>query len=416
MSAFSGRCSIRGGREGRAVEQALRARARPPAMAQRRMCLRIGLIIAIGLLGAWFVAFMSRKDLWCVAACGLNKLAALLVLASRLMQLPLIPPGMRARAWPPVLATRGPGGPCAWHSHHSLRFALALEGEVRVRTARHGKWSSAPGVLTAPDVAHLLDACGGELLLVFLDPESVTGAPFHAALRGPVRLISDSERRAMTRDVLPRAILRSGAADWAKQAAAALRLPAPVSPRLVHPRVRTLLSLLRNGGVDHATSLEGLAIAVGLSPGRLMHVFTSSVGIPLRPYLAWLRVQRAAMAIVSGNSIVRRGAHSRFFGCGAHEPYFPTHVGHSAIAAEGDALQHLTPPDRGRSARLRVPLPVFAGIVSDENRPCAPDRPAQRSPIRERTKFVTDQKPERVQRRPRRARSARPTLKGEGRT
>ena len=107
----------------------------------------------------------------------LNKLAALRVLSLHLMLLPLIPRGMHARAWPPVLATRGPGGPCVWHSHHSLRFALALEGEVRIRTAPQGKWSSAPGVLTAPDAAHMLDAQGAELLLVFLDPESVTGTP-----------------------------------------------------------------------------------------------------------------------------------------------------------------------------------------------------------------------------------------------
>jgi AraC-like DNA-binding protein len=219
------------------------------------------------------------------------------------MQLPLIPRGMHARAWPPVLATRGPGGPCAWHSHHSLRFALALEGEVRIRTTRQGKWASAPGVLTAADAAHMLDAQGAELLLVFLDPESVTGTPFLDALNGPVRLISDVERNAMTRDVVPQTILRSGAAAWARQAAETLRLPAPAAARSVHPRVRALLSLLRNGGVDDATSLEGLARAVGLSPSRLMHVFTSSVGIPLRPYLGWLRVQRAAIDIVSGNSL-----------------------------------------------------------------------------------------------------------------
>jgi len=219
------------------------------------------------------------------------------------MQLPLIPRGMHARAWPPVLATRGPGGPCAWHSHHSLRFALALEGEVRIRTTRLGKWSSAPGVLTAPDAAHVLDAQGAQLLLVFLDPESITGAPFRDALNGPVRLISDGERKAMTSDVVPQTILRAGAAAWARKAADALRLPAPAAPRSVHPRVRALLSLLKNGGIGHATSLEGLARAVGLSPSRLMHVFTTSVGIPLRPYLAWLRVQRAAIEIVSGNPL-----------------------------------------------------------------------------------------------------------------
>ncbi len=233
------------------------------------------------------------------------------------MQLPLMPRGMHARAWPPVLATRGPGGPCAWHSHHALRFALALEGEVRVRTARQGKWSSAAGVLTAPDAEHALDSQGAELLLVFLDPESAAGTSFRVALSGPVRLISDAERTALTRDVVPQSILRSGAEAWAQQAAQTLRIPMPAAPRAVHPRVRALLGMLRHGGIDDATSLELLASAVGLSPSRLMHVFTSSVGIPLRPYLSWLRVQRAAISIVSGNSLTD-AAHAAGFSDAAH--------------------------------------------------------------------------------------------------
>jgi len=172
-----------------------------------------------------------------------------------------------------------------------------------VRTSRQGKWSNAPGVLTAPDATHLLDAQGAELLLIFLDPESVAGVAFRELLRGPVRLITDAERNALTRDVVPQTILRSGAAAWARNAAETLAVTTPRAARSVHPRVRALLSLLRNGGVEQGTSLERLARAVGLSPSRLMHVFTSSVGIPLRPYLAWLRVQRAAIEIVSGCSL-----------------------------------------------------------------------------------------------------------------
>ena len=219
------------------------------------------------------------------------------------MLLPHIPRGMPARAWPPVLATRGPGGPCQWHSHHSLRFALALEGELRIRTSRQGPWSTAAGVLTAPDVAHSLDAHGTNLLLVFLDPESSAGSSFRSDLAGPMRLISSAERNALIHDVMPRQILRSGAAAWAERAAETLGLPAPTVPRSIHPRVRALLSRLRNAGVEDATSLDALANAVGLSSSRLMHVFTTSVGIPLRPYLAWLRVQRAAISIVSGRPL-----------------------------------------------------------------------------------------------------------------
>ncbi len=224
---------------------------------------------------------------------------------------------MHVTVWPPMLATRGPGSLSALHSHHALHFVLAIESELRVRTSASGRWSAAAGVLTAPDAPHAIDSRGAEVLLVFLDPESDAGATFRPVLEHPVRLLSDRERSALVRDVVPRTILSSGAEAWIHDAAGALGAPLPPSQRAMHPRVRRLLRLLRSSGVDDATSLEVLARSVGLSPSRLMHVFTASVGIPLRPYLSWLRVQRAAIAIVNGNPI-GDAAHSSGFADAAH--------------------------------------------------------------------------------------------------
>jgi AraC-like DNA-binding protein len=224
---------------------------------------------------------------------------------------------MHVRAWPPVLATRGPGFRGALHSHHSLHFVLAIEGELQVRTSASSRWSGAPGVLTAPDAPHAIDSDGVEVLLVFLDPESDAGATFRPALARAVRPLSAEERAALVRDVVPRTILRSGAEEWVRTAARALRVPLPASQRSIHPRVRRLLAMLRASGVDDATSLEVLASLVRLSPSRLMHVFTASIGIPLRPYLAWLRVQRAATAIVNGHSM-GEAAHAARFADAAH--------------------------------------------------------------------------------------------------
>ncbi len=48
-----------------------------------------------------------------------------------------------------------------------------------------------------------------------------------------------------------------------------------------------------------------------------MHAFTSSIGIPLRPYLGWLRLQRAAGAIVS-NQPLADAAQAAGFADAAH--------------------------------------------------------------------------------------------------
>ena len=48
-----------------------------------------------------------------------------------------------------------------------------------------------------------------------------------------------------------------------------------------------------------------------------MHAFTDSVGIPLRPYLQWLKLQRAAAAIAAGKPLAE-AAHAAGFSDAAH--------------------------------------------------------------------------------------------------
>src|SRR5262245_15672475 len=203
-----------------------------------------------------------------------------------------------------MLAVRGPGMCRALHAHHAMHFVLAVDGELRVRTTDRGRWTTAAGVLTAPDVPHAIDACGRDQVVIFFDPESDVGAALRPALSGPVRLISKAERAELVRSVEdPLSFASADGHEWTHRAADTLGLLRRQSRPVVHPVVRELLERLRKSGVEDDTSLDGLAAAVGLSPSRLMHVFTESIGIPLRSYLAWLRVQRSACAILAGASV-----------------------------------------------------------------------------------------------------------------
>ena len=217
--------------------------------------------------------------------------------------------------WPPVLATRAPGTRSEGHAHHGLHVVLAVEGTLRVRRAR-GPWQETAGVITAPDVPHAIDGSGREVLLVFLDPESDVGRSLTGALQDAVVCID-----ARTRDALvgatPEALMGAEGPAWLSRLVQHLGgAPVPAT-RPVHPRVRQVLRRLREHDVGADVGLEALAAEVGLSPGRLMHVFTESVGIPLRPWLAWLKLQRAAAALVSG-STVGAAAHAAGFSDAAH--------------------------------------------------------------------------------------------------
>src|SRR5262245_18978181 len=194
-----------------------------------------------------------------------------------------------------MLAVRGPGLCKALHAHHAMHFVLAVDGELRVRTSHRGRWITAAGVLTAPDTLHAIDPCGADQVIIFFDPESDIGAALRPALSGRFRLTSSEERAELVLGIEdPQSFANADGHEWVRRAATTLGMTLHQSGPILHPVVRELLVRLRRSGLEDDTSLEGLAGAVGLSPSRLMHVFTESVGIPLRPYLAWLRVQRAA--------------------------------------------------------------------------------------------------------------------------
>lgn len=211
--------------------------------------------------------------------------------------------------WPPLLATRGPGSASDGHAHHAMHLVLALDGTLAIHLG--GKTLRGAGVLTRPDVPHALDARGVDVLLVFIEPESDVGASLCATMATPVRLITPAERRRIDPHLDPRALMGSSGPAWTARVAEVLGDAAVPSSRPMHPRVKRLLARLKSAPPDD-TSLPALARIAGLSPGRLMHVFTESLGIPLRPYLAWLRLQRAAGAIVAGHSLTDAAAIAGF--------------------------------------------------------------------------------------------------------
>ena len=81
----------------------------------------------------------------------------------------------------------------------------------------------------------------------------------------------------------------------------------------IDPRGARVLSYLQEE--QHAfddRSLKTLAGIAGLSPSRFMHAFTASVGVPVRPYILWLRLQRAACDLMDGASVTSAAHHAGF--------------------------------------------------------------------------------------------------------
>jgi AraC-like DNA-binding protein len=89
-----------------------------------------------------------------------------------------------------------------------------------------------------------------------------------------------------------------------------------VSAVALDARIGTALRLLRASASDPPRSID-LARRVGLSAGRLRHLFLREVGLSYRRYLLWLRLRAALQALQRSGSLTT-AAHAAGFADSAH--------------------------------------------------------------------------------------------------
>jgi AraC-like DNA-binding protein len=226
----------------------------------------------------------------------------------------LISPHPGALLWPAAMIVWGPGYASSLHAHHCLQLVMALSGKLQARGGSKQKWMRCDAVLVKPDATHEIVARTSSVLIASVESDSELGAALAGLLKRDMTYFSKREVedwRAQLGD--PEALEATRVEAWIRRSL----LRGRTSPRL-HPRVRRVLHFLRAELADHEKlSLEGLARVAGLSPSRLAHVFTASVGVPLRPYVLWLRLQLACGELMRGVSKTE-AAHYAGFSDAAH--------------------------------------------------------------------------------------------------
>jgi AraC-like DNA-binding protein len=200
--------------------------------------------------------------------------------------------------WPPAMFVWGPGFKTAAHRHHCVQLLLTLRGSLRVRAGPDKVWRKCGAVWVRPDATHEVDACGSILLIGFFSAESDVGAALSERIEGEIACVS-AHQVARWRAELGNAPNEARAEHWLTKFVMQRRRGIAI-----HPGVRRVLSHLQAPRtVPDDLSLKTLAGIAALSPSRFMHAFTESVGVPVRPYILWLRLQRAACDMMNGASV-----------------------------------------------------------------------------------------------------------------
>ena len=202
--------------------------------------------------------------------------------------------------WPTALIVWGPGSAAPFHAHRCIQLIVALEGDVRVRRHPSAPWHRCRAALVRGDADHELDSSGSLVLSGFIGSESALGDELEGRLHSDIAVMPNAEvvhwRRALgDATTLDAARVKRWITSTLVRTSAAGRM---------HPAVDRVVARLHDHSLQSvATSLVKLSGIAGLSTSRFAHVFSESIGMPLRPYLRWLRLQRAAREVVCGRSV-----------------------------------------------------------------------------------------------------------------
>jgi len=217
--------------------------------------------------------------------------------------------------WPAALIVWGPGSAPGRHSHHCAQLQVALTGTLRVRSRVGAPWRRCRAVVVTPNADHEIDGTGAFVVIGFIGAESLLGKTLVERTRSTIGIVSNADAARWRAALGDATTLNSARVErWM----ASTLMAGNGSSSRVHPGVERVMRMLGRHSLDsRTTSLAALAEVAGLSPSRFAHVFTEAIGVPLRPYKRWLRLQRAARELVMGRTVTQ-AAHVAGFADAAH--------------------------------------------------------------------------------------------------
>jgi AraC-like DNA-binding protein len=224
----------------------------------------------------------------------------------------MIAPALGVATWPAAMFVWGPGFVSTPHHHPCMQLTLTLRGSLRIRGGPGTAWRRCGAALVRPNAVHEIDARGTPVLLAYVHAESALGATLGELVAGDITCPGPA-LAARWRASLGSPVRGTRVDQWVRN-----DLLNGGPPVMIDGRVRRVLTYVRQHiGTSRDFSLTALAAFAGLSRSRFMHLFSETLGAPLRPYLRWLRVQRAACELLGGTRI-STAAHRAGFADAAH--------------------------------------------------------------------------------------------------
>jgi len=203
------------------------------------------------------------------------------------------------------------------HASHEIKVCVAVHGSFRLRMAGEARWKTYTAAIIPSNQLHQLDGRGAQLSLLYFSPETLNAQRLVYSDRRahPVPQATLARFVPLLRRYLDRGCSEDEATELCGNLVNEL-IPSATARVSLDFRVAGALEYLQSGTEGQPTAAQ-ISSEVALSPGRLAHLFSAQMGLPIRRYVLSLRLRRAVQRMAREDSLTDV-AHEVGFADSAH--------------------------------------------------------------------------------------------------
>ncbi len=197
----------------------------------------------------------------------------------------------------------------ARHTHHALEFIFGIDQPFDL-IADETEFRGIYGVVIHPNHPHRFIGGQGQYLFIYLEPELSPVQQINNHYDLPVKKVVRLNRLSAFPDT-------ATVIDFTFFTELLNITITPTSVSKTDPRIISTVEFIKNDLARGQLSADLLAENIHLSTSRFCHLFKEQIGIPVRRYILWCRIQGAAKELIKGSNFTK-AAHAAGFSDSAH--------------------------------------------------------------------------------------------------
>lgn len=198
------------------------------------------------------------------------------------------------------------------HEHHAVQIIISIDNPFRMKV-KGEDWKEFTSLIIDSDQPHECIAVNSRVIFISIEPESLIAGQLKDFIKSPYHSLPNTNVNNFILD------LENKIANFSpcNTILSIIRqfINTLTSSTTTHfqidDRIKQTIQIIKNS-LDKKITLKQLAKEVYLSESRLVHLFKEQVGIPIRKYILWSRLNLAAKQIIEGVDFTQAAHHAGF--------------------------------------------------------------------------------------------------------